>query len=304
MLFAYDSELISMLAKTYIRYGLNTDEFVVLNAAIANGYLELKEIGKSINKSSEEVERILSSLVDKGKIKIVSGILDRQALFHEMNSIIISQMTLPDLIIESIENSHRAGYAQGGVHMGQVELIPFNINDELQGIAINQSSYLPVPKMWSKKRMIELANCILAFAENVNEEWINDYNAKVFEQNEKQKEIDKIREEERRELKRNRNIPKNGYIILFRLSDSMYKFSYTTSLTLEQKILNIQREYGDTVQIIHTLETYDTMKFFHKFIKTQFSNRFNGDKYELLEEDIKYIQNENFPSNAMEWLEG
>lgn len=70
-------------------------------------------------------------------------------------------------------------------------------------------------------------------------------------------------------------IPKSGYIILFRLSDSMYKFSYTTSLTLEQMI-------------------------FHKFIKIQFSNSFNGDTYELLEEDMNYIQNENFPSNAIE----
>jgi len=113
-----------------------------------------------------------------------------------------------------------------------------------------------------------------------------------------------MKEEERKEQKKKRNIHRCGYIILFRLSNGMYKFSYTTSLLLEQKILSIKRKYGDNVQIIHTLKTFDIMKFYHKFIKTQFSNRLNGDKYELKDDDVIYIKTEKFPSNAMQWLEG
>ncbi|WP_447403008.1 hypothetical protein ACE1MS_23375 (plasmid) [Lysinibacillus sp. fkY74-1] len=309
MFYGYDSELITMLARTYIKYGLNTDEFIVLNAAIAtNAYeekLNLKEISKLTSKSPDEIETILTSLLDKGKIKIVGEKIDWQALYSDLNSIIRSEMTLPDLIMESMENRQRAGYEQGGVHIGQVELIPVDINDEVQGIAIKeQSDFWSVPEMWSKKRMIELANYILTFTEYVDDQWINQYNNKTHEQREKQKEIEKMKEEERKEQKIKRNIPKSGYIILFRLSDGMYKFSYTTSLLLEQKIISIQREYGDNVQIIHTLETFDTMKFYHKFIKTQFSNRLNGDKYELNDDDVIYIKTEKFPSNAMEWFEG
>ena len=309
MFYGYNSELITMLARTYIKYGLNTDEFIVLNAAIVLGAYEdklnLLEMAKSTSKSPDEIEKIITSLLNKGKIKSIGGKIDRQALYKDLNSIIRSEMTLPDLIMESMENRRRAGYEQGGVHMGQVELIPVDINDEVKGIAIKeQSDYWSVPRIWPKNRMIELANYILTFTEYFDDQWINEYNAKVCEQKEKQKEIDKMREKEHKEQKKNRNKPKHGYVILFRLSDGMYKFSYTTSLSLEQKIINIQREYGDNVQIIHALETYDTMKFYHKFIKTQFSNRLNGDRYELNEDDVIYIKTEKYTSNAMEWFEG
>ncbi|MEC1178633.1 hypothetical protein P9B03_09075 [Metasolibacillus meyeri] len=309
MLYGYDSELITMLAKTYIKYGLNTDEFIVLNATIVlstyEERLNVLEIGKSTNKSANEVEEILNSLLDRGKIKSIDGKVDRTALYQELNSIIRSEMTLPDLIMESMENLRRVGYEQGCGHLGQVELIPFDINNENQGIAVKgQSDYWSEAKMWSKERMIELANYILKFTESIDNQWINHYNARIYEQREKQREIDKMKEEERKEQKKKRSIPKNGYIVLFRLPDGMYKFAYTTSLLLEQKIISIQKEHGDNIQIIHTLETYDTKKFYHKFIKTQFSNRVKGGKYELNEEDVIYIKNEKFPSNAMEWFEG
>lgn len=42
MFYGNDSELITMLARTYIKYGLNTDEFIVLNAAIATNAYEEK----------------------------------------------------------------------------------------------------------------------------------------------------------------------------------------------------------------------------------------------------------------------
>jgi len=290
-------------------YGLETDEFIVLNAAIAlNAYeekLNLLEISKSTSKSPDEIEKILTALLDKGKIKSVGGNIDRKALYNDLNSIIRSEITLPDLIMESMGNRQRAGYEQGGVHMGLVELVPVDINDMVQGIAIKeQSDFWSVPELWPQKRMIELANYILTFTEYVDDQWIKEYNTKTYVQREKQKEIEKMKEEERKEQKKKRNIPRCGYIILFRLSNGMYKFSYTTSLLLEQKIISIKREYGDNVQIIHTLETFDTMKFYHKFIKTQFSNRLNGDKYELKDDDVIYIKTEKFPSNAMQWLEG
>lgn len=49
------------------------------------------------------------------------------------------------------------------------------------------------------------------------------------------------------------------------------------------------------------------MKFYNKFLKNQFSNRLVGKEksvYQLTDEDVEYIKNEKFPSNAMEWFEG
>ena len=49
--------------------------------------------------------------------------------------------------------------------------------------------------------------------------------------------------------------------------------TYTTSLTKDQKVERIKLENGDTVQILHVLEAYDTMQLPHQFLKKQFSNR-------------------------------
>lgn len=79
------------------------------------------------------------------------------------------------------------------------------------------------------------------------------------------------------------------------------------SLSVETKIANIKEEYGN-IQVIHSLEVYDTMKFFYQFLKKQFSNRIvdkkRNSEFKLTEEDIKFIQEEKYPSNAMEWAFG
>ena len=69
----------------------------------------------------------------------------------------------------------------------------------------------------------------------------------------------------------------------------------------------IKLENGDTVQILYVLEAYDTMQLLHQFLKKQFSNRAinsNHSIFKLMDEDIEYIRNEVYPSNAMEWLNG
>ncbi|MED1472685.1 hypothetical protein [Bacillus salipaludis] len=94
---------------------------------------------------------------------------------------------------------------------------------------------------------------------------------------------------------------------MLQFSNGTHKFTFTTSLLLKQKIENVKFEYGDTVQIVHTLETYDTMKFYHKFLKAQFSNRLvegKSNHYKLTNEDVPYLKEEKFSSNAMEWFEG
>ncbi|WP_454871204.1 hypothetical protein [Priestia megaterium] len=307
-MFRQELELPQMLAKTYIKYGLNTDEFIVLNATITlvpyGQKPNLGEIGQATGKSVSEVKEVLSSLFKKGKIKFDGNDIDKSALYQELNKVIRAEMTLIDRLTESREYHNMMGSGYGH-HMGEVELIPYQFDGEIQAIAVTaQSDYWSTAEIWSRKRMVELANYILKFTECVDDEWINQYNDGLYEQREKQKEIDRMRQEQREEERKKRDLPKNGYILLIRFPNGTYKFTYTTSLLLEQKVSNTKQQYGDNIQIVHTLETYDTMKFYHKFIKAQFSNRINGDIYELIDEDVEYIKSEKFPSNAMEWFEG
>lgn len=122
-----------------------------------------------------------------------------------------------------------------------------------------------------------------------------------------QEQLAKEMQLENEEKKKKRKLPKPGFIVLFRDSSSYYHFTYITSLSLEQKIANIKLKQGDGIQIVHTLETSHTLKFYHHFIKDQFSNRLvSGETnvYALTNVEVALITEEKFPSNVMEWLVG
>ncbi|WP_256735401.1 hypothetical protein [Bacillus thuringiensis] len=71
------------------------------------------------------------------------------------------------------------------------------------------------------------------------------------------------------------------------------------------KINRLKEEYGNNVEIVHSVETYDTLKFYHQFAKKQFSNRLiEKTLYQLTEEDVQFFKDEKYPANAMDWLEG
>jgi hypothetical protein len=140
----------------------------------------------------------------------------------------------------------------------------------------------------------------------VDIESLDDFNKEISERRDFESKRQEEKRREREEKKQN-VVPKNGYIVLIHLYPSgNYKFTYTTGLLLEQKIQNIKEQYN-MVDIVHSIETYDTMNFFHQFIRKQFSNRLvtgSSNEYQLTEDDIQYIKDEIFPSNAMDWMEG
>ncbi|MGP9043232.1 hypothetical protein [Cytobacillus kochii] len=306
-MYSYKLELPQLLAKTYIKYGLNTDEFIVLNATITlvpyGQKPNIEEIGQTTGKKGSEVKEILISLFEKGKIQLDRNGLDLSFLYHKLDEVVRSEMTIVDRLVESKEYHSMMG--SHGRHMGEVELLPYKNDGEVQSVAVSvQSDVGSKGEIWSRKSMIEWANYILKFTEHVDDEWINQYNTDIKEQRMKQNEIDKIHLEQLEKEREIRDLPKKGYILLIKFPNGSYKFTYTTSLLLDQKISNTKQQYGDNIQIVHTLETHDTMKFFYKFLRSQFSNRFNGEVYELTDEDVQYIRAEKFPSNAMEWFEG
>ena len=121
--------------------------------------------------------------------------------------------------------------------------------------------------------MIELANEILKFIDDLDESFINDYNEKLARKEQIENEREKARRKELEEIRNQPYVPKSGYIFLIQIPNGTHKFTYTTSLTKDQKVERIKLENGDTVQILHVLEAYDTMQLLHQFLKKQFSNR-------------------------------
>ncbi len=295
-------ELAQLLTRTYVKYGLSVDEFLVLNAYCMHsnykGKPDFEELEEMTGKSKTEIIETLKSLYEKGKISFNGESINLHSLYQNLNQILEREKSISDRIAESkalvgIVEEH---------HMGMVELLP---HENGIGVQSFEGVYWgSTPKLWNKEDMLKLADEIKAFAESINQESIDHYNNELARKQRVERERDEEKRKEREEAKRIRELPKPGFILLLRYSNGLYKFTYTTSLLLQQKIENIKFQEGDTVQIIHSLETYDTLKFYHKFLKVQYSNRKEGTLFRLTNEDVEFICNEQFPAKAMEWLEG
>lgn len=297
----YNTDVAQVLAKAYVKYGLSVDEFLILNAyCMHSGFyqkeLNLDEIVQMTGKDKDETVKILKNLYDRNKIQFVGQNIDSYELYQRLNHILEREKSIAQRIVESKQEA-RGSYTN---HMGYVELIPFQGG----GIGVTSNPSWGNRRLWSKSSMLKLADEIRQYAERITEEQVQAYNQNLEEEEKFLEEQAVIKSQEKEEEKKKRLIPKHGYIILIKFSNGLYKFTYTVSLSLQAKIENIKFTEGDTVQIIHHLETYDTLKFYHKFIKTQFSNRLDGKLYRLTDEDVQYIQDEKFPANAMEWFEG
>lgn len=287
-------ETASLLTKYYIKAVITVDEYIVLNAYLNHSYIfrdnhNLNEVAEMTGKSVDEVTNILSTLVSKEIIQSNGNEkIDIISLRRYLSDIQWSSMSINEKISESIENHSHFRYVPYYQHLRQVTMLPASNG----GIAVTKSTNsIYGGWMWNKEDMQNLANEILQFAKQVDQEWIDDYN----ENNEKKLEAEKEQAAQ----------PKSVFVVLIRLYPSgYYKFTYTTSIDLNSKINRLKEEHGDTVEIVHSVETYDTMKFYHQFAKKQFSNRLvEKALYELTEEDVQFFKEEKYPANAMDWLE-
>jgi hypothetical protein len=298
-------EVAQLLAKVYVKYGLSVDEFIVLNAYCMHsehrGKPDFAEMGELTEKTKNEIISVLKSLYDKDKIVFNGEAININVLWHTLNQVLEGEKTIAQRLADSIAYySLMGGYDDH--HLGMVELIP--VEDGGVAVKSRPGQYSGSTSMWSKEDMLKLSEEIREFCTAIDQDFINHYNEKQGEKRKLDLERAEERYRQRQEEKKQREIPKPGYVILIRYSNGLYKFTYTTSLSLPKKLENIRFQEGDTVQIIHTLEIHDTLKFYHKFLKTQFSNRGEGKYYRLTDEDVQYIRDEKFPSNAMEWFEG
>ncbi len=302
-------ETASLLAKYYIKAGITVEEYIVLNAYLNHSHIfrenhNLNEVADMTGKSVDEVKDILTTLASKEIIQFDGNEkIDIILLRRYLSGIQWDSMSINEKIAESIENHSHFRYDPYYQHLGQVTMLPVSNG----GIAVTEgTNSIYGGWMWDKEDMQNLANEILQFAEQVDQEWIDNYNENREKKLEAKKELEENKYKERQIKKEQAAQPKSGFVILIRLYPSgHYKFTYTTSIDLNSKINRIKEEYGDTVEIVHSVETYDTMKFYHQFAKKQFSNRLvEKALYELTEEDVKFFKEEKYPANAMDWLEG
>ncbi|MCT1389887.1 hypothetical protein M4D76_16445 [Peribacillus frigoritolerans] len=300
-------DIIELLAKIYRKYGFTSDEFVFLNSCLNQsgyryGIIKFDEVSEMTGLESDEILNMLKELKEKKNVPFFDETsIDFNKLYKDLQRFEYSLRSLRDKLTESIGYYQMMGSYDEYGHMGMVELLP--IDDE-GGIAVaTKDGYL-----WSIKETHELIEELKKFINYTDDEGIMEFNNKVKEKKEFESERWKEKAEHREEEKRKREIPKPGIVILFRMFPSgLYKITYSTSLSEIDKINRIKEEYGHNTEIVHVIETADTFKFVHQFIKKQFSNRMAGNgftEYKLTDEDIEYIRSEVYPSNAMEWMNG
>lgn len=303
------TEVSTLLTRTYVRAGLTAEEYIVLNAYLNHSKLlqhsyDFEEVGQMIGRTSKEVTKILTVLFERKFIQVKEdSSIDIVALRAKLKMIEQESMPLSDRIAESMESYNQFGYTPLFQHLGQVTLVPLSPG----GIAITKGTKSIYGQwMWSHNDMKKLLEELSFFLDNNDQEWIDSYNKELAAEIESKREKQKVLEEERQKKKEHAAIPKQGYVILIRLYPSgNYKFTYTTSNDLNSKTNRIKEEYGDNVEIVHSVETYDTLKFFYHFAKKQFSNRLvEKALYRLTEEDVQFFKEEKYPANAMDWLEG
>ncbi|MET1170828.1 hypothetical protein ABEW61_25310 [Paenibacillus amylolyticus] len=304
-----NTDLSKLLAKTYIKYGLTNDEFIILNAyCMHEGFytpeIDWDELSEMTHTNKIQLKKIFASLADRNKLIFDGTRIDNHELSLALQAVYDTVKTIGDRITESIYFTQGMGYNQNK-HMGYVVLIPFR---EGVGVTRNNDDWSSVSQeMWDKEDMLKLANEIRSFAEKIDDEYVSVYNDR-FKRNqmlELERENEKREEDHRK--KQQRKLPKPGFVILFRDSVNRYYFSYTTTILLDQKMADIRNKHGqNNIHFVHTFETIDTSNFIHQFIRKQFSNRLieNTTSYALTDDDVRFIKEENFPPNAMKWLEG
>ncbi|MDR4887892.1 hypothetical protein RGU12_10065 [Fredinandcohnia sp. QZ13] len=303
----YIGDVITLLARNFKNYDLSIDEFLVLNGLLTNLNNNLnhrktvENIAQTTSKTIEEVNSILNLLVESEKLPLDEKyMIQLDELYYALNRAEREAMSL----IERIKRAKRESYQMGGYgefpHMGMVEL---GVNTE-KGICIQDNEGF----IWNRKMMKELAHEIIEFVNHYDDEDIEKYNKGLQERKEREAERRKRELQERQKQKEEARLPVNGNIIIFKIPNGYYKFSYSTQLSVSTKIVNLKEQYGDHIQIIHSIEVHDTMKFYHQFLKKQFTNRAvdkqRNSEYDLTQEDIEFIKNEKYPSNAMEWAFG
>jgi|GEM_PF-2443765 len=301
MRFIHVEEITPLLTKYYSKLDIEVTEFMVLNAylhhsAVYHQSPQLDEVASMIGQKIENIQSILQGLSRRQVINLSDDYrLDIRTLYDRLLRIQKSEQSIAERILEDRSWLMQMGHED---HMGHVELVPM----ERGGIAV-RGSHRPTD-MWSLKDMEKLAKEILMFTQASTQKDVDEFNRKLEIQRERSRIEAEERRKQREEEKERAKTPKAGYIFIIRIFPSgYYKFTYTTDLSPQHKIAKIQEQYGDHTEIVHILELKDTLKFYHQFIKKQFSNRLvDYSHYQLTPEDIQYLKNEEFPANAMDWL--
>lgn len=296
-------KLSSLLTMHFRDMGLNGEEYIILNAYIQ--YSQKHEV-PNLNGISEvagyDKEKVRSILYELNERKMISfmdnGKVDLDELEGNLHQIEYSLKS----ISERIWDSRYYNYSDKE-HMGMVELIPVREKGIKVSTYASDTNYR---RIWDLEDMKKLANEILEYTERSSQKTIDAENEELKKQYKRHLEQTEEHIKKRQEEKRKREIPVAGHVMLFRVFPSgLCKFTHTTRLSLEKKINLMKEQFGDNIEIIHSLETFDTSKFVHQFIKKQYWNRcIDGRFYDLTEEDIEFFKKEDYPPLAMEWLNG
>ncbi|PGK31794.1 hypothetical protein CN907_26895 [Bacillus anthracis] len=176
-------EISSLLTRYYVKLGMTAEEYIILNAYLNQtktiyGKQNFKEISEMTNKTLDEVKSTFQSLFDKGLISKdpVYNTIDTLKLHFKLISIQNDVISINSMITSSIEDYLCSPQTPPPQHFGQVTLLPLVDG----GIAITQGTQSVYGGlMWPKQNMKKLADELLQFVENKDQNWIDKYNNKI-----------------------------------------------------------------------------------------------------------------------------
>lgn len=242
-----------------------------------------------------DAEKVLVTLDDKCNFDV-----DLRELMRFLENTKRENMRLADRLAEDIETTRMLSSYEP--HLGHIELEPAVANGTTLGICVKSSDGY----YWSLKRMNELAHEILSFTQiDKNQEIIDERNSILYDRKQYEEEQYRKRQEEL-EAKTKEYKPKSGMLFLFQVFPSgLYRFSYATKTSKERKIELIKQQFGENSNIIHCVEVKNITNFYHYFVKKQYKNRLVKDGFYKLEaDDIEFFKNEQYPPQAMDWMNG
>ncbi|MES5955954.1 hypothetical protein QCI42_21680 [Bacillus fungorum] len=173
-------EISSLLTRYYVKLGMTAEEYIILNAYLNQtktmyGKQNFQEISEMTDKTLDEVKSTFQSLFDKGLISKdpVYNTIDTLKLHFKLISLQNNVISINSMITSSIENYRCCPQPPHTQHMGQVTLLPLVDG----GIAITQGTHSVYGGlMWPKQNMKKLADELLQFVENKDQNWIDKYN--------------------------------------------------------------------------------------------------------------------------------
>ncbi|MGG0754298.1 hypothetical protein [Brevibacillus laterosporus] len=289
---SYWNEAPKLLAKHYRKMGLNEQEFVVLSCFLTeeNDKWTTDHLARITGYKEYEINTIIRELIERNVLFQRDEVIDLHKLLEFLVNFHLENRSLYEKLLEDYELnvSILPDKKSGGLFLARET--QFSEHFKIEDISV----------------MKQVIDGLSHFISNYSQAEIDEHNSnasKLVEQKNKhlREEYDRRRVE--LENKRQKKIPKSGYVSLFRTYPSgLYKFTRVTT-SLEHKREQLKLQFGDHTEIVHSIRVTDVDTIYYFLLKTFDDKRKKENYFDLTIEDVVYIKDQVFPPDLAQLLD-